>query len=249
MVNVLSKINKIYFINLASRTDRKKLFLNEIKKSKYIDNIVDRREAINGKNINLSTISNKFITEEGRNKILSNEVNQKHIDLNYGALGCALSHASLYEECIDEQYNSIFIFEDDITIDAKFDSFIEQALLLDFNSFDILYFGYHDQIAKEPLTSEFDKVTSRVFGLFGYMITNRGAKNLIKTVFPISKQIDTAIGYNIRKKNITALCTKHRVVICLKQFSSDIQGINGLKPDIKNDDLLDIFCNNTTTKK
>lgn len=229
--------------------DRKKLFLKEINKSKYINNIVDRREAINGQNINLSRISNKFITEEGRNKILSNEVNQKHIDLNYGALGCALSHASLYEECVDKQYNSIFIFEDDITINAQFDSFIEKALLLDFNSFDILYFGYHDQIAKEPLTSEFDKVTSRVFGLFGYMVTNRGAKNLIETVFPISKQIDTAIGYGIMQKKITALCTKQRVVICLKQFSSDIQGLKGLKSDTKNDDLFDIFCNNTTIKK
>ena len=74
-------IDKIYYINLKHRKDRKEHIENQIKK--FIDpklSITTRFNAIANKN---------------------------------GCIGCSESHLAVIEECIQNNYNNVLIFEDD----------------------------------------------------------------------------------------------------------------------------------------
>lgn len=240
MIKLESIINTMYFINLDHRPDRKNHFLEQIKKSKYCAKSTSRYRAVDGKNIDIDSIPSHIITNYGKKQVLSNKVNTLGYDLTAGGLGCALSHFNLYKECIDKNYNSILIFEDDINIDTNFDTILEQVCNLDFNTFDLLYLGYHHDPNTSSHPSGLRKVVNNIYGTFGYIITNRGANFLVNKIFPLSIQIDSAILDAIKKNQITSLISTQKVIHSNSKFSTDIQGQKGLRNKL-NDPFLEVF--------
>lgn len=228
----MDKITKYYYINLSSRIDRNENILNEQKHSFFLKNKLIRYDAIDGKQLNLFQITNDILTNKGRNDIISNVVNNWGKDLTHGALGCALTHRELYKECLENKYNSLLILEDDIKInrDINFDFYLNEICKLDFDTFDILYLGCHHNPKKQNLHQSgglFSQVTSNIYGTFAYLITQKGALNLLEKVFPISYQIDTHILQLIQKKQIKALITEPKLILD-SHFRTDIQGKFGL---------------------
>ena len=106
-------VDKVYVINLENRSDRMKKMsdiLNKIggKFSEY-----ERIEAVNG----------KLITEEEKNNLLSLKsrrlyncpVSFKDIR-SLGAIGCYLSHISVWKLALSRGEKEIIILEDDIKV-------------------------------------------------------------------------------------------------------------------------------------
>lgn len=237
-------LNKFYYINLDSRTDRKRHFLNEIENIPILRDRITRFSAFDGKEINFDSLPPNFVTEEGQTMVLRNAYKKFGVDLTYGALGCALSHYTLYKECLDNNYESIVIFEDDVAyFRENFEENLLKAYELDFNEFDILYLSYYkhfqgkssynSNIIPKNLNKDINFVINPVvlpaFGCYAMLITNRGAKTLVENMFPITLQIDTEINSHIKDKKIKALSFDKNIVFTCSKFSSNIQGINGLK--------------------
>jgi len=176
MIN--NKITKTYYINLDRRVDRNLHMLEEKEKSKYLFS-AERYRAIDGKMLDINTLDSKFITKQGIEKILSNKVNNWGTDLTYGSVGCALSHYNLYIDCFNNSYTSIMILEDDIRLSNNIDTAIDVATNFDFDTFDIFYFGYHNNPKKFPIDDHVYFAQSYVYGCFGYIISLRGIKKIL----------------------------------------------------------------------
>lgn len=225
---MINTINKIYYINLDRRKDRQNHMIQEISKSKYLSNAI-KYEGIDGKTLDPKKLDTSFITTHGVDKVLSNRVNRWGNDLTYGSLGCGLTHYNIYKECIDKNYRCVLILEDDIRLLSEIDKAIEYSLKLNFNDFDIFYFGYHNTPSlREPVENNIYKIESYIYGCFAYLITLNGAKKIINTVFPISQQIDTEISIRIMQKKLNAYIYMPKCVCTLPKFGTDNQGKNGL---------------------
>jgi GR25 family glycosyltransferase involved in LPS biosynthesis len=230
----MAKITKTYYINLEHREDRNKNIIEQKSKSKFLEKNLLRYNGIDGKKLNILQISNDILTKKGRNIILSNKVHHWGVDLTYGSMGCALSHYYLYKECLENNYNSILIFEDDIIIDDKIDSYIEEIEKLDFTEFDILYLGCHHKPSIKPTANKlFKRVFSNIYGAFAYLVTQQGAKNLLEKIFPISVQFDSEILKKIYQQKLIAYITNPKIVTSSDVFQSDNQGKFGLLPSSK----------------
>lgn len=193
-------INKILYINLKHRTDRNdnvKRQLSELYPNNK-NNFYERIDAVNGAKLDINNISPNLITDKGKQDALDKEL-PVYLPLTRGAIGCALSHHKVYKKIVDENIPITLILEDDITIDPEFNEKIDEILDKCPDDFDILFLGYHNAtliyLQRDQINDTINK-SAMVFGLFGYIVTNKGAQKLLN-IFPITKQIDTEISYNI----------------------------------------------------
>jgi hypothetical protein len=104
-------IDKIYYINLTEDTRKNNFFLNQVGRTCLKDKC-ERFNAINGKDIDINTITDSIITTNARNSIISQKQKVYGVSLTYGSLGCALSHKAIWEEC-SLSNKPYLIFEDD----------------------------------------------------------------------------------------------------------------------------------------
>lgn len=87
----MDKIDKIYYINLDKRTDRKVNIENQIRNN--LDTELKKTKRIPG-----IIYSDKFINNHKRNK---------------GSIGCSLSHIAALKDAKENKYQNIMILEDD----------------------------------------------------------------------------------------------------------------------------------------
>jgi len=133
-------IDKIYYINLEHRKDRKQQIENEIKT--FIDPellITKRFDAIANKN---------------------------------GHIGCSKSHLGIIEECIQNNYNNVLIFEDDfefIINKFEFKDYLDQ-FFTKYTNYDMLLLGVNGPSFANK--TDFFKVTNSQTAS-GYIINNR----------------------------------------------------------------------------
>lgn len=220
--------DKIYYINLDRRPDRRK---NVEKLIKYfeLEDITERIPAVDGSKLDLDNIPKNIITPAGiadakdKNKMV-------YVLLTPGAIGCAMSHKDGYQKIIDNNLESALILEDDIRIDKDFHKklhyLMNKAEELDY---DVMFLGYHPSSIKyirEQVNDVFVR-SSRVYGLFGYVVSRKGAEKLLK-LFPINKQIDTEISNNSSKLNMLLVNPEYRIITSdpsevAYEFGTDIQ--------------------------
>jgi glycosyl transferase family 25 len=201
--------DKIFYINLAHRTDRDKNVKEQIKKiypdSQKMNNILEKIDGVYGNKLDIPNLSSDLITNEGKSDAMNNS-SALHIPLTKGAIGCALSHRKAYQKIIDDNLNSALILEDDITIDPQFMKKITQILQNCPNDYDVLFLGYHKWsiLYLQKNINNLISQSSAVFGLFGYIVSNKGARKLMN-IFPITKQIDSEISSYFREPEIKTL--------------------------------------------
>ncbi|ARF11973.1 glycosyltransferase family 25 [Klosneuvirus KNV1] len=184
--------DKIYYINLESRPDRNEHMIQLINKLN-LQNITERIDAIDGTKLPQSEIST-YITKYGQKRIKDPK---KHfgVDLTLGGVGCALSHRKVWDNIVNNNYNTTLILEDDIKIPTDFIYNYNKISQYIPSDYDIVFLGYH------PTTDEYlyrDKKhkllrSKKVFGLYGYVVSLKGAQKLLN-LFPIDIQIDSVIG-------------------------------------------------------
>lgn len=216
---------KIFIINLEDDKERFDKTVRELERLRlFDDNEIERMDAVRGSLVPRETLES-ITTMRSLDNIV-NRRQQLRIDLNtFGALGCMLSHSKCWKTIVDRGLPYAMIVEDDLTIhqpsefiqewNSMWKPWIEQHS----NEFDGLSFSYTQeqasiltQICKE-LWRKLAPVRSRSLrpmslehngghrGMMGYVITLRGAQQLLRKVFPLEFHVEGYIHSYARNNN------------------------------------------------
>ncbi len=220
-------ISKIYYINLDRRPDRDENIKKEINKINY-NGPVERISAVDGNQLDILNLSEKLITQEGKNDALNKNAGLYYI-MTPGAIGCALSHRNLATKIIEEMSdnNYVLILEDDVVLEDDFMNKLNKYIK-DMPHFDILLIGYHMKQNKMVGNSFYDKPI-KSWGTFGFVTNKKGSSEILK-LFPIKYQVDTEMHklYNNNNLEIYSLKENNRLVKSPQsqedsQYGTDIQ--------------------------
>jgi GR25 family glycosyltransferase involved in LPS biosynthesis len=206
-----------------------------------------RVSAVDGSALNIDQIPRNIITEKGISDAKHNS-GQFGISLTPGGIGCALSHRAVWQRIVDENLDHVLILEDDIRINDDFYEKIDKITKAyqrgmhcvktksresdGTSTFeeepDMIFLGYHPSSYKS-LHHHLFVASDRVYGLFAYVVTKKGAEKLLK-LFPISEQIDTAISDAMTAKKLTVYLVRDEIRAITSdpsenatEFGTDIQ--------------------------
>jgi len=214
-----SKDFDVYVIHMAKNTDRLVNFNNHYNRSDLIKryNIFP---AVVGKNLNLID----FVSPQAYTQIIETEKTGKrkhHYDLTKGAVGCYLSHLSIYKKIIESNVDYGLIFEDDSKIVRRFYSKMLEGLDNLPDDWDIFLLGVI------CLKCEFGKKivkVDRFWGTHGYLIKNKSAAKLLEYLDkPLSKQIDADMSLLVKRGLLNVYAINPVIVTQDSKFGSDIQ--------------------------
>jgi GR25 family glycosyltransferase involved in LPS biosynthesis len=220
-------ILSLFVINLDRRPDR----FNKIKEFKELNIFkMTRYSAVDG---------SKLISTPQLQRIFDgNDYNMRS-----GMVGCAMSHIDLCVRLLKDNNSDIYcILEDDITLvddyANKFISLIRKSVDIDW---DIIYLGHH--MKKQYMSPEYHdsktypiiekwstskSLTMSLGGTTGYLISKKGAKNLLDFIdkYGMTNGIDTVQQKSADTLNVY-YCKPHLVYSeCWtgeKQIDTDIQ--------------------------
>ena len=204
---------KSFVINLEKNSNRLVSFMKFYSVSDLSAIDITRFNAINGKEIDVS----KYVTESAHNQILNAESNgyrMRHYELTRGAIGCFLSHVSLYNRLLTDDKKAFYlIFEDD----ARVPSWCINAIDVYTNNapkdWDILLFGVLRKVITAK-NSVYDKVKAW-WGLFGYIINKQGAQKIVSYLNAnnkIDKQIDSLLSLMIIEGKLNVYSTREKII-------------------------------------
>lgn len=224
-MNLRNFFDKIYYINLSEDIKKQKYLESQIQQSKLLEESCQRYEAVIGNSLDIRLMPEYIVTNKAKEEVIAKKQNSYGVSLTYGSLACALSHYLIYKEC-SMSSKPFLIFEDDIIINKDFDKNLSNVLTsvrdLDMD-YDIIYLGYNEipGFQKKIINNNVSKPRGLITGLYGYIVSNIGAKKLIKNVFPLNKQIDSSISDNIHHFNL--LCSSYKIVGVRTDFVSKTQ--------------------------
>ncbi|VBB17727.1 glycosyltransferase family 25 [Yasminevirus sp. GU-2018] len=227
----INDFDRIFYINLDRRPERDSNVKAQLKNAGLLQ-IAERVSAVDGSKLDLDMVK-PIITKKGVDDALG-QTNAFGISLTRGAIGCAMSHRSIWIRIRDDpEVKSALILEDDIDIDRDFiRKFNKYRRFVPLN-YDVLFLGYHPASMKYFSKDENQAFvrSEKVYGLFGYIVTKQGAEKLLK-MFPISEQVDTALYKCVNKYGVNAYLLKPELRLITsepsevaKKFGSDIQQI------------------------
>lgn len=213
---------KIYYINLPEDISKKKYIDKEILKSHLLTKQCSKYTAVVGQYLDIRLLPEHLVTEKAKTDILAPKQKTYGITLTYGSVACAMSHYLIYQEC-KNQKKPFMIFEDDFVIGHDFDTKLNQALNHTDTNFDILYLGYNNipGFQKVIIDNVLSKPRGLITGLYGYVLTPKGAAKIIKYVFPLNQQIDSSISNHIDKFEL--ICCTNAIVGVRTDFGSKTQ--------------------------
>jgi GR25 family glycosyltransferase involved in LPS biosynthesis len=213
---------EIHVINLKRSTDRKILF--EKNNSEYLKKYM-YFEAVDGNDLDI-------------NKLPNNIYDKRSTGYTKGALGCALSHYKLWEKCSNNN-KPFLILEDDVIFNKDFIEHFRNVFKMLPENWDILQLSYNfdsllsfNNTIYEQCNSIFNKtnmtqtdinnfINSDIyptiaklkycFGTSAYIISPKGAKNLIEKCFPLNNRIINNIPFLNNLKCFTIDCMMNSV--------------------------------------
>jgi GR25 family glycosyltransferase involved in LPS biosynthesis len=218
--------NRILYINLDRRPDRKENVISELNKINYKGEIV-RIPGIDWKTLDFKNLSNDLFTQTAIDTALDN-TKPLYSPMTKGAIGCALAHRNAYINVLNSDSEYSLIIEDDITLDEQFNEKLEicKNNLPDIK-YDILWLGYHYKSIKQHVNTYYDVPGDILFGLFGYVINKKAAKKLLD-MFPITHQIDSEIPKLFPDLITFAIKEEHKIILSpqsstITTYGTDIQ--------------------------
>jgi GR25 family glycosyltransferase involved in LPS biosynthesis len=221
----------IFYINLDRRPDRNTNVQGIMEK--YNLKAI-RISAIDGNELDLDKLTNDLVTKQGITDA-KDKMQRVYIPLTKGAIGCALSHREVWRTIINNDIQNALVLEDDIIFDKKFHQKLEKLKNKWPRGYDIIYLGYHqatnryimDNITHGVTPNKYFTSSRKVFGTFGYIVSNEGARKLLG-IFPITYQFDGEILN--REHNIKAYLVRPDRKIIFSEpseaatiFGTDIQ--------------------------
>jgi glycosyl transferase family 25 len=237
--------DRIFYINLDRRPDRNDN-VRQLLKTHNLERISTRIPAVDGSKLNLNDVPKNIITQKGIDDA-KNRHERVGIPLTVGAIGCAMSHRNAWRRIIDLNIGSALILEDDIRIDPEFHQKMRKYKHHVPKNYDVIFIGYHPATVvymdhSNPVNQIFLR-TKKVYGLFGYIVSRKGAEKLLK-MFPITQQIDTEMYRAIPTLGLDMYLVKpvHRVITSdpseiSHQFGTDIQKRENFSDQLDSDSM------------
>lgn len=214
---------KCFVINLEKNVDRLQKFIDVYTRSDITIINLERFNAVNGKSVNLE----QYVTPLAYDQIITAEKNGyrfRHYELTRGAVGCFLSHITLYNKLLnDNDHDFYLIFEDDAYIPKNIIKELEYFIEMAPPDWDILVFGVIREVISES-GELYDKVKTW-WGLFGYAINKKGAErfmNEFNEQKKIDKQIDSMMSMMINDNKLNVYSSRVQL-ISHNSDGSDIQ--------------------------
>ncbi|HNQ68875.1 MAG TPA: glycosyltransferase family 25 protein [Bacteroidales bacterium] len=221
--NKKDEIKSAYFINLDHELNRWKQFSKDAKRLKVKNNhmLLDfcyRVSAVNGKELNLDTVSSEIIKKsfplsdhyeiDPDPKLLS-LINKEdiYIDLSKEEIAVALSHIDLWQKIINEKIDYALILEDDIYFNKDFSETLNKAWKelpnnrSDGYKFDILYLSFLEVkggMERKKYSKHLYKPIKGIWWLSGYVLSYAGAKKILNER-PIQGPVDLWLNHMFNK--------------------------------------------------
>ena len=123
---------------------------------------------------------NGFLTSRSYNDLINGRSQRSGIS-SLGAIGCTLSHASLWKKCIDENIPFITIVEEDVILKEKIEGKLCKIITESINKKNGIFVGTNLDKKKKY---------SSLNGAHFYIASNQACKELTKNAFPIDVQTD-----------------------------------------------------------
>lgn len=182
---------KSYIINLEKYKNKYELCLKRLSK---INIKPERFNAVYVEDINSEEIRDKIypsVQYTIKNKRFShNNIGTK------GAIGCYLSHITLWEMLLKSNEEYFLIFEDDADINNDIYN-IENNInkILNLKNWDFIFLGYHNNLLFYNSQENISKIKNIIYGTHAYLINRKGAEKLLKKALPMVDQIDSYISF------------------------------------------------------
>ena len=213
----MENIDKIYFINLNRREDRKNHFLNECIREKIPINKLCRIEAIDGLTYNFHINELSMFSKADFLKNTDNVIKK--------IFGNQLTHYYILKEIINKHHDFAIIFQDDAVLIPNFMEYIDNVVDNLPNDTEIINIGLHkvaDLQYSEPWDfaitgDDLQKIGSQKINEYicklkpdinpfslAYIVTLEGAKNMTKYFEENGFKYATDYNFNnyLIKKNI-----------------------------------------------
>ena len=218
------KLNtKCWVINLPKNKQRLQRFTYFYNQSDISKLPLETFSAIKGRELD----AEKYLSFESYKVLLESEKQKyrtKHYQLTRGAIGCYLSHTTIYKKLInDPKYNYYIIFEDDAAILPKVLNKLETAITYAPADWDMILFAPIMEVISEK-TVLFKKYET-FWGLCAYVINKKGAKKFIKefNARPISMQIDSKMSLMIMQDKLNVYGYRDTMTWHDRSMGTDIQ--------------------------
>ena len=233
---------KSYVINLEKYKNKYDLCL---KRLSNIDISPNRFNAIYVDNENNNEIrkitypSVQYTIKNGR--YAHNNIGSK------GAIGCYLSHISLWKTLLESNEDMFLIFEDDVDINKNINNFtinINNAInLINKNDWDVIFLGYFNlnlNKSSNEINKKYTKINSIIYGTHAYLINKKGAEKLLNNAIPIVDQIDSYMSFMAINRDVNSYMTSDVFFIQNNTAESLIQTDYSIRPFITqfNDKLI-----------
>ena len=180
----------IYCINLDKRPDRYKFFMNQpgIRELK-----IERFPAVDGSKLDI--VNNPNISNSTKYNIL-NKTRRSHGEIDtIGAIGCSMSHYTVWKKFLESKEPYCLVLEDDAQVKVGLAKYILSASSSRIqDGFDVWCLSYKLYDNKKPVAvpGADSAWTSPVnfWGTSAYILSRRGAERLIEGFFPIECHLD-----------------------------------------------------------
>lgn len=178
-------INKIpiYCINLDKRPERYRAFARQPGVQSLT---IKRFSAVDGSKISLNSPD---ISNQTKYNIL-HKTRRSHSQIDtLGAIGCSLSHYSIWKEFLRSDHEYCFVLEDDALVPVGLANQIKLVTMAP-HSFDVWALSY--KLYNKTLNEVSATWKSPVYfwGTSAYIISRKGATELIDQFFPIECHLD-----------------------------------------------------------
>ena len=169
-----------------------------------------------------------YVTVFAYFNLVKNKLRRYHAQLSsWGAVGCYLSHISLWKNLLDSDpsIEKFLIFEDDISFQPNFKDVFQNSILPNIpENSDIIFLDVCRNFERIEYNKIFDKIGNLFFGLHAYIITRKGASTLLQKSFPIEIQLDSYISKYAELNNLNLYTSV--VQICKQTLhTSSIQDV------------------------
>jgi GR25 family glycosyltransferase involved in LPS biosynthesis len=241
MINIINI--KSYIINLEKYKNNYDLCLKKLNK---INIKPERFNAIYVEDENSEEI--KKITYPSVQYIIKNGRNAHNNIGTKGAIGCYLSHITLWKMLLDSDEQMFLIFEDDVDINNIYDfnNKINKTInLINKNDWDVIYVGYFDNFKNSLKQNKYyKKIENIIYGTHAYIINRNGAEKLLQKALPIVDQIDSYMSFMALENNINSYQTSDIFFTQNNTSGTTIQTDNSIKifiTQFNNKTLTNIF--------
>lgn len=210
----------VYCINLKHRTDRWNRFSKQPELQTLMRNYTfERFEGVNGSAIDIQN-DERISLRTKRN--IAEHIRRDHEELDSaGGVGCYLSHTTIWRTFLERPEPWAIVLEDDAILPEGFTEALQRAMkettLLPRQP-DVWFFShpthwYYDYKNK-PMPQD---VKGQVLGPWilntcapftGYLISKRGAEQLLSTAFPLDMHVDLYTCLNGDLGRILTVCHK-----------------------------------------